>query len=73
MTNEKEKNLKTITTEELLGSLITLEHTVERDQKEKEIDKKKKKDLALQVLLDNDEEDTTLLTRRFKNFLKINR
>lgn len=73
MINEKEKNLKTITIEELLGSLITLEHTLKRDQKEKEIDKKKKKDLALQVLLDNDEEDTTLLTRRFKNFLKINR
>lgn len=73
MINEKEKNLKTITIEELLGSLITLEHTLKRDQKEKEIDKKKKKDLSLQVLLDNDEEDTTLLTRRFKNFLKINR
>lgn len=50
---EEVKNLKTITTEELLGSLITHGHTLERDRKEKEVDKKKKKDLALQLLMGN--------------------
>lgn len=53
MTIEKTKNLKTITTEELLGSLITHEHTLEMDQKEKEADKKTKKDLTLQLLVRN--------------------
>lgn len=40
-------NLKTITTEELLGSLITHEHTLRKNQKEKEVDIMKKKDLPL--------------------------
>lgn len=53
MTIEKTKNLKTITTKELLGSLITHEHTLEMDQKEKEADKKTKKDLTLQLLMRN--------------------
>lgn len=46
-TVEEVKNLKTIATEELLDSLITHEHTLERDKREKKVSKKKKKDLAL--------------------------
>lgn len=46
MVIEEAKNLKNITTVELLGSLVTHEYTWERDQKEKEVDKKKK-DLVL--------------------------
>lgn len=49
---EESKNLKTITMKELLGSLITHEYTHEKDKKENEVSKKKKKkDLALQLLL----------------------
>lgn len=43
---EEANNLKTITTEELLGSLITCKHTLKRDPKEKDVEKKKK-DLTL--------------------------
>lgn len=42
-TIEEAKNLKIITTK-WLSSLNTHEHTLERDQKEKELDKKKKKE-----------------------------
>lgn len=49
---EEAKNLKANTTEELLGSLISHDHTLEKDKKEKEVSKKKKKDIALQLLLD---------------------
>lgn len=64
------KNLKTITTEELLGSLITNKHTLERDHKEKEVDKKKKKDLALQLLMGNMKElDQALYSRNFMKFV----
>lgn len=41
------KKLKTVTMEKLLGLLITCEHNLERDKKEMEINKDKKKDLAL--------------------------
>lgn len=51
MAIEEAKNPKTITTEELLGFLITHEHTLQRDKKKKEVDKKKKKDHALQLLM----------------------
>lgn len=64
MTIEKTKNLKTITTEELLGSLITHEHTLEMDQKEKEADKKTKKDLTLQLLMRNVEGFIKLFTQK---------
>lgn len=40
---ETTKNLKTITTKELLGSLITHEHIPWRKTEEKEVDKKKDK------------------------------
>lgn len=64
------KNLKTITTEELLGSLITNKHTLERDHKEKEVDKRKKKDLALQLLMGNMKElDQALYSRNFMKFV----
>lgn len=48
---EEAKYLKAVTTEELVGSLIIHEHTLERDWKGKEVDKKKKKDLVLQLLM----------------------
>lgn len=70
MTIEEVKNLKTITTEELLGSLIVDKHTLDRNRKEKEVEKKKKNDLALQLLLfDNDDKDMTSLARKYKTFL----
>lgn len=57
MTIDEAKNLKITTTKDLLGSLITREHTLERDHKEKEVDKKKKKDPALQLLISDVEDD----------------
>lgn len=64
MTIEKTKNLKTITTEELLGSLITHEHTLETDQKEKQTYKKNKKDLTLQLLMRNIEDFIKIFTQK---------
>lgn len=67
---EEAKNLKTITIEELFGSLITHEHTFERDLKEKEVDNKKKKDLALLLLMRNMEgSDQVFYSRNFKKFV----
>lgn len=68
------KNLKTITMEELLGSLITHEITLEKDKRENEVSKKKKKDLALQLLLayGNESEgdgDMTVISSIFKEFM----
>lgn len=42
MAIEKAKNIRTITTKEFLRFLMTHEHTLERDRKEKELDKKKR-------------------------------
>lgn len=66
---EKAKNLKTITNQELLGSLITHEHTLERDWKEKEVEKKEK-DLALQLLMGNMKWlDQAFYSSSFKKFV----
>lgn len=66
---EEAKNLTTITIKELLGSFITHEHTLQRDCKEKEIDNKKKRDIALQSLMGDDNDiDMALVTRHF-NFI----
>lgn len=57
MAIDEGKNLKTITTQELLGSPITNEHTLERDRRENEVDhEKKKKDLGLQLLMVGDDD-----------------
>lgn len=46
-TIKEAKNLKAITTKKLLGSLIIHKHTLKRDWKELEVDKKKKKKTLL--------------------------
>lgn len=67
---EDVKNLKTITTVELLGSLIIHEHTLKRDRKEQEVDKRKIKDLALQLLMGSmDGPNQAFYSRKFKNFM----
>lgn len=65
---EEAKSLKTIITEELLGSLITHECILVKDQKVKEVDKKKKRDLALQMFMGDDDVDMTLVTINFNLF-----
>lgn len=72
---EEAKNLKTITMEELLGSLIRHEITLEKDKRKNEVSKKKKKDLALQLFLayENESEgdgDMTLISRIFKELMR---
>lgn len=47
VTTIEKANLKTITMQESLGSPITHKHTLEKDNREKEVSKIKKKDLAL--------------------------
>lgn len=65
---EGAKNLKTITMQQLLGSLITHEYTVEKNKKVNETSKTKKKDLTLQLLLNcgdesEDDGDVALISR----------
>lgn len=67
---EEAKSLKTIITEELLGSLITHKSILEKGQKVKAVDKKKKRDLALHMFMGDDDVDMTLVTRNFNIFLK---
>lgn len=67
---ENVKNLKTITTLELHGSLITHEYTLKRDRKEQEVDNRKIKDLALQLLMGSmDGPNQAFYSRKFKNFM----
>lgn len=65
------KDLGTMTMEELLWSPINYEHTLQIDTKKMETTKKKKKDLALWILLQEYlDKEMNLLTRSFKKFLK---
>ena len=70
---EEAKDLKKLSLEELLGSLITHEQTLQDDKEENE-SSKKKKDLALKLMLEgsevSDDEDISLLTRKFNHFIR---
>lgn len=63
-----------MTMEELVGSLITYEHTLQIDKEEIENNKKKKKDLALMILMqgerDNFVEKMAFVTKNFQRFLR---
>lgn len=61
-----------MTMEEILGSPFNHEYTLQIDTEEMETTKKKKKnDLALWILLQEDlEKEMALLTKNFKKFLK---
>lgn len=63
-----------MTMEEIVGSFITHEHTLQMDKEEMENNKKKMKDLALKILMrgqkDDLDEETTFITRNFKRFLR---
>lgn len=67
-------DLATMTMEELLCSLITHEHYLQMNKEEMETTKKKKQDLALQILMqeenDNFGDEMTFPTLNFKKFLK---
>ena len=69
---EEAKDLKKLTLEELIGSLITHEQTLLHDKEEKN-ESRKKKDLALvheDSEVNDDDEDISLLIRKFKRFLR---
>lgn len=70
---EETKGLATMTIDEPFGSLITHENTLQMDE-EMEINKKKKKDLALRILTQKEDEvldeEMTPLTTNFKKFFK---
>lgn len=57
MTIEEAKDLATMPMEKLLASLITREHILQIDREEVKINKKKKKDLALRILIKEEAED----------------
>lgn len=69
---EEATNLATMIMDELIGSLITHEHTLQMDKDEMKTNNKKKKDLAPKILMQEEEDDfdekMTLITRKFKGF-----
>ncbi|GAV63829.1 zf-CCHC domain-containing protein/UBN2 domain-containing protein [Cephalotus follicularis] len=74
---EEAKNLNVLALEDLLGSLITHELSMQKKDDDEEKEKKKKKIVALKSSQtedsedddDDDEEALALITRRFKKFL----
>ena len=72
---EEAKDLKKLTLEELLGSLITHEQTLLQDKEEGATKKKERKDFSLKHTLEDlkvsdDDLDVALLTNKFNKFLK---
>ncbi|GAV73617.1 UBN2 domain-containing protein [Cephalotus follicularis] len=72
---EKAKNLNVLPLEDLLGSLMTHELSMQKKDDDEEKEKKKKKMVALKSSLiedsedDDDNEELALITRKFKKFL----
>ncbi|GAV66913.1 UBN2 domain-containing protein, partial [Cephalotus follicularis] len=75
---EEAKNLSILPLEDLLGSLMTYELTMQKRVKDEEKERRKKKVVALKSSeIENsnndennfDDEDITLFTRKFKRFL----
>lgn len=70
---EEAKGLAIMTMEEIFGSLITHEHTLQMDREVVEINKKKK-ELTLRILIQEEDEDLdeemVLLTRKFNTIFK---
>ncbi|GAV65760.1 UBN2 domain-containing protein, partial [Cephalotus follicularis] len=72
---EEAKNLNVLPLEDLLGSLMTHELSMQKKDDDEEKEKKKKKIVALKSSLiedfeDNDDnEELALITRKFKKFL----
>ncbi|GAV58692.1 UBN2 domain-containing protein, partial [Cephalotus follicularis] len=72
MTIEEAKNLNLLPLEDLLGSLMTHELTMQKREDDEEKEKKKKKVVALKSSANeesDDDEDFSLFTRKFKKFL----
>ena len=73
---EEAKDLKKLTLEELLDSLITHEQTLLQDKEEGATKKNERKDFSLKSALknlevsDDDDLDVSLLTNKFKRCLK---
>ncbi|GAV68067.1 UBN2 domain-containing protein, partial [Cephalotus follicularis] len=72
---EKAKNLNVLPLEDLLGSLMTHEFSIQKKDDDEEKEKKKKNIVALKSSLtedsedDDDDEELALITRKFKKFL----
>ncbi|GAV85197.1 UBN2 domain-containing protein, partial [Cephalotus follicularis] len=72
---EEAKNLNVLPLEDLLGSLMTHELSMQKKDDDEEKEKKKKKIVALKSSLIKDSEDgdeneeLSLITRKFKKFL----
>ncbi|GAV81356.1 UBN2 domain-containing protein, partial [Cephalotus follicularis] len=69
---EEAKNLNILPLEDLLGSLMTHELSMQKKDDDEEKEKKKKKVVALKssTIEDSDDDDElTLITRKFKKFL----
>ncbi|GAV80491.1 UBN2 domain-containing protein, partial [Cephalotus follicularis] len=72
---EEAKNLNILPLEDLLGSLMTHELSMQKKDDDEEKEKKKKKIVALKSSLiedsenDDDNEELALITRKFKKFL----
>ncbi|GAV83182.1 UBN2 domain-containing protein, partial [Cephalotus follicularis] len=72
---EEAKNLNVLPLEDLLGSLMTHELSMQKKDDDEEKEKKKKKIVALKSSLikdsedDDDNEELALITQKFKKFL----
>ncbi|GAV84579.1 zf-CCHC domain-containing protein/DUF4219 domain-containing protein/UBN2 domain-containing protein [Cephalotus follicularis] len=72
---EEAKNLNVLPLEDLLGSLMTHELSMQKKDDDEDKEKKKKKIVALKSSLiedskdDDDDEELALITRKFKKFL----
>ncbi|GAV87717.1 zf-CCHC domain-containing protein/UBN2 domain-containing protein, partial [Cephalotus follicularis] len=72
---EEAKNLNVLLLEDLIGSLMTNELSMQKKDNDEEKEKKKKKTVALKSSLiedsedDDDDEELALITRKFKKFL----
>lgn len=71
---EEANDLAIMSMEELLGTLIPHGHTLEIDKEDVETNKKKNKDIAFKILMQEKDEDLdegmALLPRNCKRFLK---
>lgn len=70
---EEVKDHASMMMEELLGSFVTHDHTLQTERAKVDIKKKKKKKkkvLAIKIIMQEEDEGMTLLTRNFKRFLK---
>ncbi|GAV74701.1 UBN2 domain-containing protein, partial [Cephalotus follicularis] len=73
---EEAKNLNILALEDLLGSLMTHELSIQKEDDDEEKEKKKKKIVALKSSQtedseddDDDDQELAFITRRFKKFL----